>query len=437
MIQYKIFPKNLSGSVILPGDKSISQRVSILCGMADGQSHISGFLNGQDSISTLIAMESLGINYKFITDTELIINGVNGHFRKPNKRLDLGNSGTGTRLLTGLISGLGLDVEIIGDKSLSSRPMDRIKIPLERMGAKIFLSGKKNTLPMKIISSKLKGITYYMPIASAQVKSCLLFAGLYAEGITTIIEPSFTRDHTEKLFDLFDIPLDIDDRKISIQGFGKSGPKIKGKNIKIPGDFSSAAFWIVAVAGRVGSKLEINNIGLNSKRIALLEVLKRMGAKIDIKYINNNYDPNGSIFVEGTKLKGTIIEGDEIPNLIDELPILAVAGSIAEGKTIINDAEELRFKESDRISVMVKHLRSFGVKAIEKKDGMEITGTDQLFSPNKLLDSHDDHRIAMSLAILNTYANDEITIKNVECVDTSYPSFWEHLNLLGGKAIKL
>ena len=437
MIQYKIFPRNLSGSVILPGDKSISQRVSILCGIAGGQSHISGFLNGHDSMSTLIAMESLGVKYKFITDTELIINGVDGHFKKPNKKLDLGNSGTGTRLLSGLISGIGLSVEIIGDKSLSSRPMDRITIPLELMGAKIIFSEEKNTLPMRIISSKLKGITYQMPIASAQVKSCLLFAGLYADGITTIIEPSFTRDHTEKLFNLFNIPLDINERKISLKGFGKSGPKIKGQDIKIPGDFSSGAFWIVAVAGIVGSRLEIKNVGLNPKRIALLEVLKRMGAKIEIKFLNKNFDPYGTIFVEGTKLRGTVIQGDEIPNLIDELPIIAVAGSIAKGKTIIKGAEELRFKESDRISVMVKYLKLFGVNVIEKKDGMEITGVDQLVSPKKVLDSHDDHRIAMSLAILNTFANDEITIKNVECVNTSYPNFWKHLNLLGGKAIKL
>ena len=432
MNKCKVLPNNLSGVLAVPGDKSISQRVALLCGIAKGRSHIKGFLNGDDAKSTLLAMKSLGVKFEFLSDTELFIDGINGNFIQPNKKLDLGNSGTGTRLLAGLLSGLGINVEIIGDKSLSSRPMNRIKIPLEKMGAKICLSGENNTLPMKISSSRLEGITYEMPVASAQVKSALLFAGLYAKGSTTIIEPSFTRDHTEKLFELFNIPLNIDHYKISLDGFGALGPKIKSQNINIPGDFSSAAFWIVAVAGKTGLKVEIKDVGLNPKRIALLEVLKRMGAKIKIKYQNKNYDPIGTVFVEGSKLRGTVISGDEIPNLIDELPIIAVAGAIASGKTIIKDAEELRFKESDRIAVIATHLKSFGVKVIENNDGMEIDGSNKLISPKKELDSYGDHRIAMSLAILNSYGSDEITISNVKCVDTSYPEFWKHFKLLGG-----
>ena len=432
MNKCKVLPNNLSGVLAVPGDKSISQRVTLLCGIAKGRSHIKGFLNGEDAKSTLLAMKSLGVKFEFLSDTELFIDGISGNFIQPNNKLDLGNSGTGTRLLAGLLSGLGINVEIIGDKSLSSRPMNRIKIPLEKMGAKICLSGENNTLPMKIYSSRLEGITYEMPVASAQVKSALLFAGLYAKGSTTIIEPSFTRDHTEKLFELFNIPLNIDHYKISLDGFGALGPKIKSQNINIPGDFSSAAFWIVAVAGKTGLKVEIKDVGLNPKRIALLEVLKRMGAKIKIKYQNKNYDPIGTVFVEGSKLRGTVISGDEIPNLIDELPIIAVAGAIASGKTIIRDAEELRFKESDRIAVMATHLKSFGVKVIENNDGMEIDGSNKLISPKKELDSYGDHRIAMSLAILNSYGSDEITISNVKCVDTSYPEFWKHFKLLGG-----
>ena len=433
MNKCKVLPNNLSGALTVPGDKSISQRVSLLCGIAEGRSHIKGFLNGEDAKSTLLAMKSLGVRFKFLSDTELFIDGVSGNFIQPNNKLDLGNSGTGTRLLAGLLSGIGINAEIIGDKSLSSRPMNRIKIPLEKMGAKICLSGEKNTLPMRISPSRLEGITYEMPVASAQVKSALLFAGLYAKGSTTIIEPSFTRDHTEKLFELFNIPLNIDHYKISLDGFGALGPKIKSQNINIPGDFSSAAFWIVAVAGKTGLKVEIKDVGLNPKRIALLEVLKRMGAKIKIKYQNKNYDPIGTVFVEGSKLRGTVISGDEIPNLIDELPIIAVAGAIASGKTIIKDAEELRFKESDRIAVIATHLKSFGVEVIENNDGMEIDGSNQLISPKKELDSHGDHRIAMSLAILNSYGSDEITISNVKCVDTSYPEFWKHFKLLGGR----
>jgi 3-phosphoshikimate 1-carboxyvinyltransferase len=270
-------------------------------------------------------------------------------------------------------------------------------------------------------------------MASAQVKSCVLLAGLYAEGKTTVIEPRPTRDHTEKLFQALDIPIQINGLEIAIEGFGPEGPKFKARDFVVPGDFSSAAFWIVAVAARSGVELVIDNVGLNPRRTALLDVLKRMGADIDVTVTEEKGDAYGSIRVRGASLKGTIIEGDEIPNLIDELPIIAVAGALAEGQTEIRDAAELRIKESDRIAEMVKNLRLFGVEIDEKEDGMIVTGPATLKTPDVALESHGDHRIAMSMAILNSFSDEPVTINNVGCVDTSYPEFWQHMEELGGK----
>ena len=428
----KIFPVPLSGSINVPGDKSISQRIALLSSIAYGESHIYGYLNGKDASSTLDAVEALGAKVIKQYDGSLIIYGTNGKFTKPKDVINLGNSGTGSRLLAGLLSGCGVEATIVGDESLSSRPMLRIKEPLEMMGANITLTGERGTLPMRISGGNLSGINFNMPIASAQVKSSIMFAALYANGITKIIEPIKSRDHTERLFKLFGIPVDINDLSISIRGYGLDGPKINGKEIYIPGDFSSSAFWLIAAAARPGAHIQIRNLGLNKRRIALLDVLKRMGADIHIKSDNSNYDPIGSISINGSKLKGTIISGDEIPNLIDEIPIIAVAGVLAEGQTIIRDASELRVKESDRIHEMVKNLKAFGVKVEEKNDGMIIYGSNHLITPDYPLQSSGDHRIAMSLAILNTYSNKELIINDIDCVDTSYPDFWESMKSLGG-----
>ena len=288
---------------------------------------------------------------------------------------------------------------------------------------------------MMIAGGNLEGIGYLLPMASAQVKSCVLLAGLFANGKTTVVEPRPTRDHTEKLFQALDIPIEINGLEISIEGFGKEGPRIKARDFVVPGDFSSAAFWIVAIAARPGAELTIENVGLNPRRTALLDVMKRMGADIEITMTEEKGDPYGTIKVKGGQLKGTVIEGDEIPNLIDELPIISVAGALAEGETDIRDAEELRVKESDRIAEMVKNLKLFGVDVEEKQDGMIVKGPATLTTPDAVIDSHGDHRIAMSVAILNSFATGPITIDKVGCVDTSYPEFWEHMEQLGGKAI--
>ncbi len=416
----------------MPGDKSISQRVAMLASLAEGTSKVTGYLNGEDARSTLSAMEQMGAKADF-RDDALYITGVAGKLQQPDEPLNMGNSGTGTRLLAGLVAGAGIEVSMIGDDSLSSRPMGRIRHPLELMGASIGLTGPKGTLPMMIAGGNLKGIGYLLPMASAQVKSCILLAGLFADGKTTVVEPRPTRDHTEKLFQALEIPIDIQGLEISIEGFGKEGPRFKARDFVVPGDFSSAAFWIVAVAARPGAELIIENVGLNPRRTALLDVMKRMGADIEVAVVEEKGDPYGTIKVRGAQLKGTVIEGDEIPNLIDELPVIAVAGVLAEGQTDIRDAAELRVKESDRIAEVVKNLRMFGVEVEEREDGMVVTGPTDLKTPDAVIDSHGDHRIAMSMAILNSFGDGAITIDHVGCVDTSYPEFWQHMEQLGGR----
>ncbi|HSR88002.1 MAG TPA: 3-phosphoshikimate 1-carboxyvinyltransferase [Pontiella sp.] len=434
MSSKKIIPAALSGTLEVPGDKSISQRVAMLASLAEGTSKVVGYLNGEDARSTLFAMEQMGARAEF-RDDALYITGVAGKLQQPDEPLNMGNSGTGTRLLAGLVAGAGIEVSMIGDESLSSRPMGRIRHPLELMGAHIGLSGKKGTLPMMICGGKLKGIGYLLPMASAQVKSCVLLAGLYAEGRTTVIEPRPTRDHTEKLFEALGIPVRINGLEISIMGYGPEGPRFPARDFVVPGDFSSAAFWIVAVAARPGGELTIEKVGLNPRRTALLDVMKRMGADIEVTVTEEKGDPYGTINVHGAQLKGTVIEGDEIPNLIDELPVIAVAGALANGKTEIRDAAELRVKESDRIAEMVKGLRMFGVEVEELDDGMIVSGPAELKTPAVAIDSHGDHRIAMSIAILNTFSDAPVTIENVGCVNTSYPEFWEHMITLGGKIL--
>lgn len=432
MSSKKIFPAKLGGTVNVPGDKSISQRVAMLASLADGTSKVTGYLNGEDARSTLAAMEQMGAKAEF-RDDALFITGVAGQLKQPAEPLNMGNSGTGTRLLAGLVAGAGIEVSMIGDESLSSRPMGRIRHPLELMGAHIGLSGNRGTLPMVISGGKLKGIGYLLPMASAQVKSCILLAGLFAEGKTTVIEPRPTRDHTEKLFQALGIPVEVDGLQISIDGFGPKGPHYKARDFVVPGDFSSAAFWIAAVAARPGAELAIENIGLNPRRTAMLDVLKRMGASIEVKRAEEKGDPYGSIKVRGAQLTGTVIEGDEIPNLIDELPVIAVVGALAMGCTEIRDAAELRVKESDRIAEMVCNLRLFGVEVEERDDGMTVTGPAVLKTPDVAIESHGDHRIAMAMAMLNSFSDQPGTIENTECVDTSYPEFWQHMEQLGGR----
>ncbi len=426
-----IYPcRALAGTLSVPGDKSISHRVAMLSALTIGRSHLAGFLRSEDCLNTLKAMACLGAKIK-VTPEDIQVTG--RPWSCPRQPLDLGNSGTGLRLVTGLMAGQPWTTELTGDKSLCSRPMQRIKVPLEQMGAKVELMGARNSAPIRITGGALRGIAYQMPVASAQVKSCILLAALFANGETCIEEPLPTRDHTERAFQMVGIPLLAEGNRITIRGYGSQGPELKPRNWIVPGDFSSAAFWLVA-ASIMGTEVTIQNVGLNPRRTALLDVMKRMGADLDVmpEIGSAAAEPCGAVVIRRADLCGTEIGGAEIPNMIDELPIAAVAGALARGTTLIRDARELRVKESDRITCMVSNLRALGIPADERDDGMTISGG-ALVRGNVELDCYGDHRVAMAMAVLALRASAPVRIRKIACVNTSYPEFWQHLTILGAK----
>lgn len=422
--------KKLKGELVPPGDKSISHRMAMLGAIASGTSEVVGFLRSEDCLHTLQAMQSLGARAGWESDT-LYITGTGGRMIQPVGDLNLGNSGTGLRLLAGLLAGLPLRTTLTGDASLQSRPMRRIKEPLDLMGAKLTLTGEKGCAPVMIEGAALRGITYEMPVASAQVKSCVLLATLFAEGLTILREKLPTRDHTETLFQAMGIPVKTKGLTVSLEGFGAAGPKIKAGRWVVPGDISSAAFWMVAAAAFPGAEVTMRGVGLNPRRTAVLDVLKRMGADISIEpgHDTGYSESAGDVTVRGGTLRGTVIGGEEIPNLIDELPILAVAGALASGATEIRDAAELRVKESDRIATVAEGLRAMGVAVEERPDGMTVQGGAVLRACDHM-QSRGDHRVAMSLAVLSLFAPEASTVRDVACVDTSYPEFWKDMELL-------
>ena len=421
--------KNIQAEFEVPGDKSISHRAAILGGLSNGSCKIDNYLPSEDCICTLNAMASLGVEYEVLESlegygpTSLVIKGKNMQLSKPDKDVDCGNSGTGMRLLAGLLAGQKFESVLTGDSSLCSRPMGRITIPLEQMGASIATEGEKpGCAPLRINGGELNTITYEMPVASAQVKSAILLAGLFTEGKTTVIQPNDTRDHTERMLDYFQIKQELEGNQISVYG----GQTPEARDFRIPGDISSAAFWLVAAACLPGAHLVINNVGLNPTRTALLDVLIRMGAEVKKEVLSEKCgEPYGNIEITGKTLNGTEIKPEEVPNLIDEVPILAVAGALSQGKMIIRNAKELRVKESDRITTVVDNLKAMGGEVEEFEDGMEITGAKPLTGAS--LDSYGDHRIAMAFAIAGLHSQGETTITNTDCINTSYPGFTEHL----------
>ncbi len=421
----------IGGVVRVPGDKSISHRTALLAGISSGTSEIRGFLQAEDCLNTLKAMESFGARSWIDDEGVLSVQGTGGKMIEPVGPLDVGNSGTGMRLLAGLCAGSPITVTLTGDESLQSRPMRRIKEPLELMGAKVDLT-PQGTAPMTIQGGRLKGIEYCLPTASAQVKSCCILAGLYAEGRTTVLEPIPTRDHTERMLRAVGAPVRVEGQHISIDGYGSKGPKFMARPYVVPGDFSSAAYWLAAAAAIPGATVRAEGVGLNLRRTALLDVLRRMGATVEIERTSAPTDPEvyGNVTVIGAELKGTEVCGAEIPNLIDELPLVAVLGVLATGRTVIRDASELRVKESDRVAVMVENLSNMGAQVEERPDGMVIDGPAKV-SPAKSIRSYGDHRIAMSMSILAIFADEPVCIGNVACVDTSYPEFWDQLSNLG------
>jgi 3-phosphoshikimate 1-carboxyvinyltransferase len=423
----------------VPGDKSISHRAVIIGALSNGPCLIEGFLPGEDSMATVEAMRSLGVRIDLVGkagetgSTSIRVHGTKGKFKKPDGPIDCGNSGTTMRLLAGLLSAQPFQSTLIGDESLTKRPMNRIVEPLRAMGANIEAEGKDGRPPIQIRPSRRrKAFQYLMPVASAQLKSALLLAGLFVDGKTTVTEPVPTRDHTEKILEYFLVKTASDDGDVSI--WGRQIPE--SRDFKVPGDISSAAFWIVAAAAQRDSLLTVKNVGLNKTRSGILQVLIRMGAHIG-EYIDEPVrgEPYGSLEIKGEGLTGTTIGGEEIPNLIDELPILAVAGALAEGTTVIKDAAELRVKETDRIAAVVKNLKKMGADVNEFQDGMEIHGGAVL--KGATLSSYGDHRIAMAFAVAGLFADGETVIEDVECVDTSYPGFLEDLKrMMSNKVLR-
>ncbi len=424
----------MCGSLSVPGDKSISNRLAMLAALASGTSTISGFLRSEDCLNMLDAVTCLGARYEF-SGSHLRITGVGGRFRAPEKVLDMGNSGTGMRLLAGLLAGHPFVSEMTGDASLRSRPMRRIAEPLERMGARVELLGDKGCAPVRITGGQLTGIEYAPPVASAQVKSCVLLAGLFAEGVTTVVEAAPTRDHTERLLTAMGVPVITEGNRVSLRGCGRQGPAFTARSWTVPGDLSSAAFWITAAAAWPGSLVELARVGMNPRRNALLNVLKRMGAAITVVA-----DPDAdacesmaTIRVEGRALIGTEVGGAEIPDLIDELPLVAVAGALATGRTVIRDAAELRVKESDRIHSVADNLARMGVKVEERPDGLIIEGPVRVRG-GVTIDSYGDHRIPMAMSVLAFHADAPVRMADIGCVNKSYPEFWDDLRKVGGHA---
>ncbi len=413
---------SLQGIIRVPGDKSISHRALMLGAIAEGETQIQGLLLGEDPRSTAACFRALGAEISELNTELVTVKGIGlGNFQEPIDVLDAGNSGTTMRLMLGLLaSHPGRFFTVTGDSSLRSRPMSRVVKPLQQMGAQIW-GRKGNTLaPLAIQGQALQPIHYHSPIASAQVKSCILLAGLNTEGETTVTEPALSRDHSERMLRAYGARLSInsDTNSVTITG----GAKLYGQKVIVPGDISSAAFWLVAGAIVPGSNLVVENVGVNPTRTGILEALELMGADIQLENQREVAgEPVADIRVRSSGLKSCTIAGDIIPRLIDEIPILAVAAVFAQGTTIIRDAEELRVKESDRITVMAQQLNKMGAKVTELPDGMEITGGTPLIGTQ--VDSHTDHRIAMSLSIAALNATGATTIYRAEAAAISYPNF--------------
>ncbi|CEI59212.1 3-phosphoshikimate 1-carboxyvinyltransferase [Candidatus Portiera aleyrodidarum] len=420
--------KPIKGKLIVPGDKSISHRAVMFGSLSNGITNINGFLEGYDSLATLQAFREMGVSIYGPTNKKLCIEGVGIYgLKDPKTKLYLGNSGTSMRLLTGLLSGQKFDTQMTGDKSLNTRPMNRVAIPLRLMGAKI-KTDKTGIPPIQLIGNRLNGITYIMPIASAQVKSCLLLAGIYAKGETKIIEKGCTRDHTERMLKTFGYKIKKKDNTISLIG----GSNLQASNINIPSDISSAAFFLVAASIIPNSELVLEKVGINPTRIGVINILRNMGADINL-FNESNWcnEPVADIHIRYASLKGIDIPIDQVPLAIDELPILLVAAANAEGITRLRGASELRVKESDRISSMAKGFTTIGVNNKVYEDGIDIIGTKKY--KGGYINSYGDHRIAMSFTIAALRAKDDIIIDDCINVSTSFPNFKNLLNNIGIK----
>ena len=417
--------KSVAGNVKPPGDKSISHRYAMLAGIAEGTSELSNFALAADCHSTLACMKALGAEVR--ADKSLVrVAGHGLHGLKASRRpLDAGNSGTTIRLLSGILAGQNFTSKIAGDDSLNKRPMKRILTPLREMGARI-LARDENFAPLEIFGGALRGIQYQMPMASAQVKSAVLLAGLFAEGDTSVVEPARTRDHTELALEEFGVPIERHGLATRIHGNGEI--KLTGKKLEVPGDLSSAVFFIAAASLFPESSLHIQGVGLNPTRTAILDVFARMGASLEMLSLRSAQgEIIGDIAVKGAELKGGVIAGTEIPLVIDELPMLAALGPFTEQGIEIRDAAELRVKESDRIAALAENLRRMGAKVEEFPDGLKVAGRSAGKLRGAVVEPHGDHRIAMAFAVAALGAQGPTTIRDAECAGVSYLTFYDDL----------
>ena len=420
----------LKGTLTVPGDKSISHRAIMFGSLAEGTTPIHGFLKGADCLSTIDCFRKMGISIEEKEDT-IYVHGKGLHgLHKPEETLDVGNSGTTTRLISGILAGQNFDTVLSGDASLNSRPMGRIMKPLSMMSADITSIHDTGCAPLSIKGRSLNAIHYDSPVASAQVKSCVLLAGLYANGKTSVTEPALSRDHTERMLRSFGANIVSDKNTCTI-----TPPEtLHGQHIEVPGDISSAAFFIVAALITPNSEITINNVGINDTRAGILKVCQDMGA--DITLLNareEGGEPVADLLVKTSSLRGTIVEGDIIPALIDELPVIALMACFAKGQTIIKDAHELRVKESDRIAIMTENLGAMGADIIDTDDGFIINSRSDNTIPTlhgASINCSMDHRIAMTFAVAGLNADGETIITDSDCVDVSYPGFFTQLEQL-------
>lgn len=418
--------KTLKGVFIPPGDKSISHRAVMFGALSEGESYYTHFLEAEDCLHTLEAFQEMGVRASVEKGKGILrVQGAGLYgFKAPVKDLYFGNSGTTTRLMMGILAGQKFEAVLTGDDSLSSRPMRRVTEPLKKMGAQIKGRDNGNFAPLTIRGGKLQGIDFDNKLSSAQVKSAILLAGLFAEGSTRVMEKIPSRDHTERFLQASGANYRKDGDWLVVQ----KTQKLKPFQADIPGDISSAAFFMVGAAMTPGSEVRIEKVSLNATRTGILDVLKRMGAKINIQVTQQVPEPLGNIEIQGALLKGTGISKDEIPSLIDELPILMAAMAVAQGESLISGAQELRVKETDRIHSMVTNLKAVGASIDELPDGCVIRGVERLHGA--VVPSFGDHRTAMSMAIANLVMDGGITIRDTACISTSFPSFFEHFDRL-------
>ncbi len=422
-------PPVLEGAVTPPGDKSVSHRALLLNSIARGRAEVSGLSSGADVVSTMACLRALGVE---ITEGESegswVVQGRSGMLAEPKDVLDAGNSGTSMRLLSGLLSGQPFFSVLTGDGSLRSRPMGRVIEPLKLMGARILGRANDTLAPLAIRGGSLRGIEYTMPVASAQVKSAIMLAGLAAEGKTVLHQPALSRDHTERMVDAMGGIIRLDGLTLEMEP-----ALLEAVDVHVPGDISSAAFWIVAALCHAKARVTVAGVGVNPTRTGILTALEAMGARITQRNPRTEGgEPVADLLVESSELSAIDVDGDMVPLIIDELPVLAVAACFARGTTNIRDAQELRVKESDRIATTVRELSALGASIEERPDGMVVHGTGRL--TGNAGRSHGDHRLAMALAVAGLVAQGDTVVEGAEAADVSYPQFWEHLRGLSGEA---